>query len=48
MALPPYNARGVRSTTNAQDGLYNDMLLVPVIQDGQNYSATFDVGLDLT
>jgi protocatechuate 3,4-dioxygenase beta subunit len=47
MALPPYNARGQRSTLNARDGLYDDMLLVPVTQTSEGFAAVFDIGLDL-
>jgi protocatechuate 3,4-dioxygenase beta subunit len=45
---PPYNSRGYRTTLNAQDRLYDDMLLAPVTRQGQGYAATFDLGLDLT
>jgi protocatechuate 3,4-dioxygenase beta subunit len=49
MVLPPYNSRGTRTTRNAQDGLYDDMLLVPVTQTADGaYAAVFDIGLDLT
>jgi protocatechuate 3,4-dioxygenase beta subunit len=48
MALPPYNERGQRSTLNAQDGLYDDMLLIPVTETSEGFAAVFDVGLDLS
>lgn len=48
MAQPPYNTRGDRSTRNAQDRLYDDLLLVPVTPTANGYAAVFDLGLDLT
>jgi protocatechuate 3,4-dioxygenase beta subunit len=47
-ALAPYNSRGDRSTRNAQDRLYDDLLLAPVSQTSEGYAAVFDIGLDLS
>lgn len=47
LAQPPYNVTGAR-TTNAQDGIYSDLLLLEVTPDGQGYAATFDLALDLS
>jgi protocatechuate 3,4-dioxygenase beta subunit len=50
-ALPPYASRGQRDTPNSRDGLFRnggDMLLVPVVQDGDGYAGTFSLGVQLT
>ncbi|MDE2875173.1 MAG: intradiol ring-cleavage dioxygenase [Gemmatimonadota bacterium] len=50
-AMDPYAARGRRTTTNADDGIYRDggeSLMARVSETGGAYAATFDLGLDLT
>ena len=50
-ARAPYAARGRRTTTNADDGIFRDggeSLIVQVSEVGTGYAATFDLGLDLT
>ena len=50
-ALPPYASRGQRDTPNSRDGVYRnggDKLLVPVVQDGEGYAGTFNLGVQLT
>ena len=50
-ARAPYAARGRRTTTNADDGIFRDgggSLLVQVSEAGTGYAATFELGLDLS
>ena len=50
-ALPPYAAMGQRTTRNSQDGLFRnggDQLIVPVVQDGEGYAGTFNLGVQLS
>lgn len=50
-AQAPYAARGRRTTTNADDGIFRDggeSLLVQGSEADTGYAATFDLGLDLT
>lgn len=47
-ARQPYARRGQRAMKNNRDGLFRDggrELMLPVIEDGQGYAATFDIGL---
>lgn len=46
-AQEPYAARGRRNTLNAEDNIYNDLLLVDVSRTGDGYAATFNVGMEL-
>lgn len=46
--LPPYNAKGSRTTTNATDLVFRrrgNQLLLPLTRDGQGYRGTFDIAL---
>lgn len=48
---PPYAAKGPRDTTNATDGIFReagDQLVLAVSESSPGYSATFDIGLDLS
>jgi protocatechuate 3,4-dioxygenase beta subunit len=50
-ALPPYAAKGRRDTPNSRDGIFRNggsQLLVPVVQDGDGYAGTFNLGVQLT
>lgn len=50
-ALPPYAAMGQRTMRNSQDSLFRnggDKLIVPVVQDGEGYAGTFNLGVQLT
>ena len=50
-ALSPYAAMGQRTMRNSQDGLFRnggDKLIVPVVQDGEGYAGTFNLGVQLT
>jgi protocatechuate 3,4-dioxygenase beta subunit len=54
-AQPPYAAKGYRNVLNAQDNIFRDsngLLTLDLVEaeiDGQpGYSATFDIGLDLS
>lgn len=50
-AKQPYAAKGQRDLRNARDGIYRrggESLLVPVALSQLGFSATFDVGLDLS
>lgn len=47
LAQPPYNVTGPR-TRNTDDGIYDDLLLLPVTAAEGGYAATFDLGLDLS
>jgi protocatechuate 3,4-dioxygenase beta subunit len=47
---PPYPRKGQHTTKNADDGIFADggeQMLLKLIQNGQGYAATFDVGLRL-
>jgi protocatechuate 3,4-dioxygenase beta subunit len=46
LATSPYNTRGSRDTTNAQDSIYSSSLIAPVSGDtSSGYTATFSIGL---
>ena len=50
-AQAPYASKGQRDLKNAQDGIYRqagDNLLLSPTKTAQGYTATFDVGLDLS
>ncbi|HEY7294231.1 MAG TPA: intradiol ring-cleavage dioxygenase [Dehalococcoidia bacterium] len=52
-AQPPYAAKGMRDTRNSNDGIYQsggDQLLLDLqpTADGAGYTATFQVGVDLS
>lgn len=50
-ARTPYNAKGDRGVRNQNDGIFRqsgDSLILKVGSAGTGYSATFDIGLDLT
>jgi protocatechuate 3,4-dioxygenase beta subunit len=45
----PYNTEGTRNTRNNQDGIYNgggSQLLLDPTQEGQGYTATFNIALE--
>jgi len=49
-AAAPYDARGARTTRNADDGIYRRggrELMVPVAASGGSYAATFEIGLQV-
>jgi protocatechuate 3,4-dioxygenase beta subunit len=46
-ANAPYTARGARTTRNANDGIYNSALLLPLAKTAKGYAGTFSVGLNL-
>ncbi|WP_242046105.1 MULTISPECIES: hypothetical protein [Calothrix] len=46
----PYNSKGQRTLKNADDGIFQDggeQMLLKLTQNGQGYTATFDVGLQI-
>jgi protocatechuate 3,4-dioxygenase beta subunit len=50
-AQAPYSAKGQRDTTNANDGIFREagsQLMLAVAPMSGGYTATFDVGLDLS
>lgn len=50
-AQSPYAAKGQRDLRNASDGIFRqsgDSLLLKVSENGSAYSASFDIGLDLS
>lgn len=47
LAQPPYNVGGNR-TRNAQDSIYDDLLLLTVTPAAEGFAATFDLALDLS
>lgn len=47
-AQEPYATKGYRNTLNANDNIYSPELLLTAVSDGSGYTATFDVGLDLS
>lgn len=47
-AQEPYASKGHRNTLNANDNIYSPELLLTAVPDGNGYTATFDVGLDLS
>ena len=50
-ALPPYAARGQRTTRNDRDFLFRqggDKLIVPIAPDTDGYTGTFNLGVQLT
>jgi protocatechuate 3,4-dioxygenase beta subunit len=47
LSQPPYDTRGTRNTTNANDTIYRAATLMAVTSDGDGgYSGSFDVALD--
>jgi protocatechuate 3,4-dioxygenase beta subunit len=49
--LEPYVSSRQRRMRNNQDGIYRqggDQLTVPVVQDGDGYAGTFNIGVQLT
>ncbi len=47
-AQEPYASKGYRNTLNANDRIYSPELLLTAVPDATGYTATFDVGLDLS
>ena len=50
-ANPPYAGKGRRDTTNATDGIFRengDQLLLTLAKAGDGYTASFDIGLDMS
>lgn len=50
-AQEPYASKGQRTLRNNRDGIFRDggnQLLLPLAEDGQGYTATFDIGLQMT
>ncbi|HRQ41199.1 MAG TPA: intradiol ring-cleavage dioxygenase [Chloroflexota bacterium] len=47
-AQAPYASKGRRNTLNSTDRIFNEQLVVTAVPDGDGYTATFDVGLDLS
>jgi protocatechuate 3,4-dioxygenase beta subunit len=50
-AVAPYASRGQRDLRNGRDGIFRnggDQLTVPLIQDGEGYAGTFNLGVQLT
>jgi protocatechuate 3,4-dioxygenase beta subunit len=47
-AQEPYASKGYRNTLNANDNIFSLELLLTAVPDGSGYTATFDVGLDLS
>ncbi len=45
LSQSPYNARGPSDTPNAQDGVFDEQLLLTPVADGDGYIATFDIGI---
>jgi protocatechuate 3,4-dioxygenase beta subunit len=43
----PYNLRGPRDRTNANDSLYSSQLLLTLTQTGNTYDAVFDIALSV-
>lgn len=49
-ARDPYNSRGDRTTRNQNDGIFRrggEQLMLPVIQAGEGYDGSFEIGLEL-
>jgi len=46
-AQAPYAARGTQDTTNGEDNIFDDATLLALTRDGDGYSATFRVGVNL-
>ncbi|MDZ8052579.1 MAG: hypothetical protein RMX68_029165 [Aulosira sp. ZfuVER01] len=49
-AQAPYASKGQRSQKNADDGIFQDggeQMLLKLAKNGQGYTATFDVGLQM-
>jgi protocatechuate 3,4-dioxygenase beta subunit len=49
-ALPPYNSKGQGRMRNDRDGIYRNggtALTVPVVQDGEGYAGTYNIGVQL-
>ena len=50
-ALQPYAQKGERTLRNDRDGIYRQggsQLLLPLVEEGEGYTATFNLGLQLT
>lgn len=50
-AQQPYAEKGPRTTRNEEDGLFRnggDQLMLKLTETGQGYTATFDVGLEMS
>lgn len=47
-AQQPYASKGYRDTLNVNDRIYSPELVLTAVPDGNGYTATFDVGLDLS
>ncbi|MBX3058205.1 MAG: intradiol ring-cleavage dioxygenase [Anaerolineae bacterium] len=47
-AQPPYASKGRRNTLNSNDRIFHEQLVVTAVPDDNGYTATFDVGLDLS
>ncbi|MEP0903610.1 intradiol ring-cleavage dioxygenase [Nodosilinea sp. FACHB-13] len=50
-AQAPYNARGQRTTSNQNDGIFRsggDQLMLSLTQAGEGYTGHFEIGLELT
>ena len=50
-AQAPYASKGQRTLRNSGDGIYRnggDQLTLPAVKDDKGYSATFDIGLQMT
>jgi protocatechuate 3,4-dioxygenase beta subunit len=50
LARAPYASKGRRTTRNQQDGIFRrggDQLLLTLVPKGDDYSASFDIGLQL-
>lgn len=50
-AHQPYASKGQRSVKNDGDGIFRDggsQLMLSLVEQGQGYAATFDVGLQVT
>ncbi len=43
----PYASKGQRNTLNSNDNIYQDVLLLDVVQTSDGYASAFDIGLQL-
>lgn len=48
LSQAPYANKGRRNTLNSTDNIYNDQLQLNVTPADESYSATFDIGLQMT
>lgn len=48
LAQAPYAGKGQRDTLNSTDRIYDDQLLLAVAKTDQGYTATFDIGLQMS